>query len=66
MYPLPVTESLNPFRNSGSSHFSCSEVRIPAGFSLGFIVAQLGALETVVGDFLRHEMLCEPLRGLDF
>jgi hypothetical protein len=27
---------------------------IPAGFSLGFIVAQFGALETVVGDFLGH------------
>jgi hypothetical protein len=28
---------------------------IPAGFDLGFIVAQLGALETVVGDFFGHD-----------
>jgi hypothetical protein len=32
-----------------------ASIGIPAGFSLGFIVAQLGALETVVGDFLRHD-----------
>jgi hypothetical protein len=30
---------------------------IPAGFSLSFIVAQFGALETVVGDFLRHRCI---------
>jgi hypothetical protein len=28
---------------------------IPAGFNLSFIVAQLGALETVMGDFLGHD-----------
>jgi hypothetical protein len=32
-----------------------TSIGIPAGFSLGFIVAQLGALETVVGDFLGHD-----------
>jgi hypothetical protein len=30
-------------------------IGIPAGFSLSFIVTQLGALETVVGDFLWHK-----------
>jgi hypothetical protein len=29
-----------------------ASIGIPAGFDLGFIVTQLGALETVVGDFL--------------
>ncbi len=32
-----------------------ASIGIPAGFDLGFIVTQLGALETVVGNFLRHD-----------
>jgi hypothetical protein len=31
-----------------------TSIGIPTGFNLGFIMAQLGALETVVGDFLGH------------
>ncbi len=31
-----------------------TSIGIPAGFDLGFVVTQLGALETVVGDFLGH------------
>jgi hypothetical protein len=32
-----------------------TSIGIPAGFNLSFIVAQLGALETVTGDFLGHD-----------
>jgi hypothetical protein len=32
-----------------------TSIGIPAGFNLGFIMTQFGALETVVGDFLRHD-----------
>ena len=32
-----------------------ASIGIPARFSLGFIVAQLRTLETIVGDFLRHD-----------
>jgi hypothetical protein len=37
-----------------------ASISIPAGFSLGFIVTQLGALKTVVGDFLRHDNQVYP------
>jgi hypothetical protein len=32
-----------------------TSIGIPARFSLSLIVTQLGALKTVVGDFLRHK-----------